>query len=183
MKILAFTDIHGDKKLLKTLIAKSKKADVLVCCGDIAMFGANLVSSLKTLAKANKPLLIIPGNHEDNRELQHATSKLSFTTNLHKHYKIIDNVCFVGYGEGGFARTEIGLEKYFKTFMKQGIHLNYPTIFITHAPPYKTKLDYIPSLKQHCGCKSTLHIITTLKPLLCLSGHFHETFHKHDKIG
>ena len=53
-------------------------------------------------------------------------------------------------------------------------------VFITHAPIYKTKLDYI--YKEHRGCKSSRKFVEKFKPVLTLCGHFHETENKSDKI-
>ena len=42
MKILAFTDMHESLIALNRVKKKSSKADVIVCCGDISIFGGGL---------------------------------------------------------------------------------------------------------------------------------------------
>ena len=53
-------------------------------------------------------------------------------------------------------------------------------IFITHAPPYKTKVDLI--VGSHCGNKTFRNFILKNKIDLYICGHLHETFNKKDKI-
>ena len=45
-------------------------------------------------------------------------------------------------------------------------------ILVTHAPPYKTKIDEI--WGEHAGNKSIRKFIEQTKPVLAVSGHLHE---------
>ena len=47
MKILTFVDTHGNQTAIKRLANLSKKADLLICAGDLTEFGANLNEYLK----------------------------------------------------------------------------------------------------------------------------------------
>ncbi len=63
----------------------------------------------------------------------------------------------------------------------------YPTLFITHNIPYKTKLDKIknkdsPKHNTHGGSSIARKICKIYKPLLCVGGHIHEG-QGQDKIG
>ena len=73
MKILAFVDIHGSLKAIKKIKQKAKKADLLVCAGDLTIFEQGLGYFLKKLDKLKKPVLIIPGNHESDKDLRKAS--------------------------------------------------------------------------------------------------------------
>ncbi len=64
MKVLAFTDLHGNKQAVQTIIKKAKEADIMVCAGDLSDWGQHGREMLKELEKAGKPMLLIPGNHE-----------------------------------------------------------------------------------------------------------------------
>ena len=82
------------------------------------------------------------------------------------------------------------LEKFFKmTEDPSRVILN------THAPPYNTRLDYAPKLKnlkpvivggtvemEHVGSKAVREVIEKYQPLIGLHGHIHESYAK-DKIG
>ncbi len=57
-----------------------------------------------------------------------------------------------------------------------------PIVFLVHNPPYKTKLDLISDKKahelaqgEHYGSLITRQLIEKYKPLLCVSGHMHES--------
>src|SRR3990167_6975870 len=58
--------------------------------------------------------------------------------------------------------------------------LNKKIIIVTHAPPYKTKLDKL--VEGHCGNKSIRHFVERNKIDLLICGHLHENFGKEDKI-
>ena len=183
MKILAFTDIHANVKLLEKIVKKSARVDLLVCCGDFTFFGDGATLFFSILKKANKPLFLIPGNHEDMLAFNSLTQRFPFVTNLHRRSSLFQNHLFVGYGGGGFSSIDSGLETFVSSFVKKRASQQHPLIFITHAPPFKSKLDYLPHLHDHRGCKSTVRAIKELRPILTLCGHFHETFHLHDHIG
>ncbi|MFW5990960.1 MAG: metallophosphoesterase family protein [Candidatus Nanoarchaeia archaeon] len=48
------------------------------------------------------------------------------------------------------------------------------TIYVFHAPPFKTKLDIVYS-KEHVGSRALRNAIEKYQPLLTLHGHIHET--------
>ena len=66
MKILAATDIHGDKDLVERLAkkAKDKNVDIVVLCGDITLAETNIEGLIGPFKKRGKKVLLIPGNHE-----------------------------------------------------------------------------------------------------------------------
>ena len=178
MKILAFTDVHTNKKMLTTLVKKAKQADILVCCGDLSVFGEGLKQSLKILAQAGKPLLIIHGNHEEERVVEELT--LKHIVPFHRKSYRVDNYLFLGHGGGGFSMVDHKLEKRLAHF-KEKIRSGDKVIFVTHAPPYNTELDYLP-LFGHVGCRSITKAIRELKPQLFLCGHLHENFNVRQKM-
>ena len=181
MKLFTFTDIHGNKKLLNSLIKKIKinKPDLILCAGDLTNFGTNLKQLLNKFKPLNTPLLIIPGNHETNQQLTKACKKTKFAINLHhKSYEIL-NYTFFGYGLGGFERTDKHLESIIQKFKKT--IKDKKTILITHQPPYHTKLDYI-KIIGYTGNKSINKFIKIIKPIITISGHIHENNNKKDKL-
>ena len=55
------------------------------------------------------------------------------------------------------------------------------TVFVSHQPPFGTKTDLVRS-GAHVGSRSVRSFIERTQPLLCLSGHIHESFGK-DTLG
>ena len=59
MKILAFVDTHGSMKSLKKVMKKAKKADIVVCAGDLSIFEEGLDIIIMELNSLKKPVLLI----------------------------------------------------------------------------------------------------------------------------
>lgn len=179
MKILAFVDLHSDVRELNKLIEKSKSVDVIICAGDISVFGHNLRYFLNRFSKIKKPFLIIPGNHETPQELRALSKGKNNIVLLHNSSYRLNNVLFIGHGTGGFSVKDEGfliVKKKLHSFIKNTDKI----IFVTHAPPYKTKIDLVNS--QHVGSKAIRDFIIREKPLYHISGHIHETENKKDKL-
>ena len=66
MKILAASDMHGDKKKIEQLVKKADKEDVdlVVLCGDLTFAEADLTGIVGPFKKIDKKVIILPGNHE-----------------------------------------------------------------------------------------------------------------------
>lgn len=180
MKILAFTDMHGSGAAYRKIKTNANlhKPDVLACAGDITIFENKITFWLRKLNSIGKPVVIVHGNHEEPS---------SFNTNLrnihfaHKKHFILNNTLFLGYGGGGFSDVD-------EEFRKTGEKFNdiiaknkdKKIIFITHAPPYKTRLDNLNG--EHCGNKTLRHFIDRNRIDLHVCGHLHENFGREDKI-
>ncbi len=180
MKILAFVDTHGNKTALNQLVKASEKADILVCAGDITNWGNKTEETLNYFKDINKPLLIIPGNHESTDILQRITKKYNNIIFFHKAIYQLNDYLFIGYGGGGFSEEDRNFEQFIKKIEPE--LKDKKLILITHAPAYGTKVDNIPSL-GHRGCESYTNFIKKYKPMLHISGHLHETANKTDVIG
>ena len=183
MKILAFTDIHGSLHAIRRIEQKirTQKPDLLVCAGDISIFENGVMGILRKLNKLNKPLIIIHGNHEDASTFVKLSKSFKNINFIHKKHFIKDNVLFLGYGGGGFSIVDRDFERISHTFKKIIKDNNdKEIILVTHAPPYKTKLDRL--VEGHCGNKSIRNFVENKIDLL-ICGHLHENFGKEDKIG
>ena len=183
MKLLAFTDLHLSSYAFKKIKSKAKKQkpDLLICAGDISIFEQGLDSILNKLNKLKKKALIIHGNHESDKVLKKLCSKYNNLIFIHKKYYKQNNCIFLGYGSSGFSLIEPDFYKTGKKFHKiiknnKGKKI----IFITHAPPYKTKLDLV--VGSHCGNKTLRNFINKNKIDLNVCGHLHENFNKKGKI-
>ena len=181
MKLLAFTDLHCDSEGLESIKKKIKenKIDFLICCGDASVWGNGLNEVAKEINKLNIITLIIPGNHETPEEVRKICNKYKNFINLHEVLYEFNDYTFVGFGTGGFSYTEPRLEKLIIEVNKK-LNKEKKLIFVTHAPIYNTKLDYLYS--SHRGCKSSRKFIEKFKPVITFCGHFHENENKKDKI-
>lgn len=178
MKILAFVDLHGSIKKLKELKNKAKNADIIVCAGDITIFGTEQDQIMTQLNNTGKKVLLIHGNHEMEEETKALCTLFPNLEFIHEKTYEFQNHTFIGWGGGGFSLIDKEFEK-FTNKIKKKIK-GKKIVLITHAPPYNTKVDYL--YKQHAGNKSIRKFIETNQPKLVVCGHLHETANKKDKI-
>ena len=183
MKLLAFTDLHLSSVAFKKIKSKVKrqKPDLLISAGDLTIFEHGLDFILNKLNSFNVKTLLIHGNHETASVMKKLCSKYGNLIFIHKKYYKQNNLIIFGYGGSGFALTEPGFYKSGERFRKI-INKNKgkKIIFITHAPPYGTKLDLM--VGSHCGNKTFRNFILKNKVDLYICGHLHENFGKKDKI-
>jgi len=184
MKLLAFVDVHASHKMLKALKQKVKKEkpDILLCAGDISIFEHGIEHSLSFLNRLNKPVVIIPGNHEDESLMRKQCKKFRNLNYIHKRKYKKNGLLVLGYGSGGFALNDPEFRKLSKKFARAlGWNKNKKKILLIHGPPYGTKLDKI--IGQHAGNKDITKFIKHHDLDYVICGHLHENFGKKDRIG
>ena len=179
MKLLAFTDLHTDGACLENIRKKAKQADLLVCCGDFAIFTNGTSDVLEFLDSIGKKVLLIHGNHEDEKEVAALCKDKKNIVFMHKKAVSIDDIVFLGYGGEGFAKTTPGFEIWSEVMAKSW--KDKKTVLLVHQPPYNTKVDYL-AWAGHVGNKSFRKFIDYNQPRLVLCGHLHETFDVQDKV-
>lgn len=185
LRILAASDIHGDRELVKKLAEKAakKKVDVVVLCGDLTFAELSLEGLIGPFKEKKKKVIIIPGNHETIATVDFLAKVYSpGTYNLHGYSIKIGDVGFFGAGLSNIGIFQFDESEIEKILMKayEGIKDTRKKVLVTHTPPYGTKLD---NIGFHTGSKGIRRVIEKLKPDLVLCGHIHETFGKEDKIG
>lgn len=181
MKILAFVDLHGSITTLRKIIKRAKKPDIdiVINAGDHTIFGERQAFILRELNKIKKPVLIIHGNHESETSVRKLCKRMKNCIFIHDKVFRKNNHIFFGWGSGGFSLIDRSFEKSAKKHRNQ--FKNKKMILITHAPPYKTKIDKI--MEEHCGNKSIRKFIIKQRPVLAVSGHLHENSGKQCKLG
>jgi Icc-related predicted phosphoesterase len=181
MKILAFCDIHEDYGYTEELLKKSKDVDLILCAGDITVFGDNLDQAITFLDSFGKKVLCVHGNHESEHEMKRLCEKTKNVKFIHEGVYFFEKLAVIGYGGGGFSKEDDGFSRIEKKFGE--IVVNYGrSILLTHAPPYNTKIDE-KDKDYHVGNKTFRRFIEKYQPSVAISGHIHETFRKVDKIG
>ncbi|MBN2367458.1 metallophosphoesterase family protein [Candidatus Woesearchaeota archaeon] len=181
MKILFFADLHEDMKALSILKNKAADVDLIVCAGDISSMEHNLRGVMKKLDNFGKKVLMIHGNHEDERGLREMCNEFDNITFLHKGVHHIGDYVFLGYGGDGFSTNDPEFTKVAYSFFKPETLGKHRIIMVTHGPPHGTVLDKIGG--DHRGNKSYREFIDEVKPHLVISGHLHETAGRHEKLG
>lgn len=186
MRILAISDIHGNfQPIIKFL--KEDQVDLIILAGDITHFGPPELAEeiLNELSSFETPVLAIPGNCDP--ESIHSKIESSKAVNIHGKNITVKNIGICGFGGSNptpfntpLEFEEIQIYDEAKRALNQIKNQNI-TILVTHAPPYGTKTDLLPS-GEHVGSKSLRKIIEELQPTINICGHIHEAVGM-DKIG
>jgi len=182
MKAIAFADLHGNMRELDRIIRTSKKAELLLCAGDLTNFQRGLVGMLRKLERTGKRVVIIPGNHESPRYLKEVSRRFPHIKEIHKSSCIIGNLLIIGYGSGGFQQREPDFPGTARKFAEQiRKHPEKKVVMLSHTPPYSTKLDRIG--REHRGSRDISEFIKKHRVELLLCGHLHENAGIIEKIG
>ena len=191
MRILFFTDTHGNMHQLDEVVKKSNDADIIVCPGDLTIFENDLDLILKILNSIGKPVLVLHGNHESHSLMAALCLRYKNIQFIHKALHVFEDVVFFGYGGGGFAINDSMFDRTMDVLLKEYDKLckknntSYKIILVTHAPPHGTIVDDMgyDGASWHVGCKNFTDFIMREKPVIAVSGHIHETFELQEQKG
>jgi Icc-related predicted phosphoesterase len=181
MKLLVFSDIHGDAKALAKLIAV--EADYYICAGDLANWGRGLDAMGEILKSRGERVYAIPGNHETEGQIAAMCEKFGMR-NLHgSHIEAGGfHVAGMGYSNptpfdtpGEYSEDELAEKLHAFDGLK-------PMIAICHAPPHGTRLDRITNLR-HAGSKAVREFLLREEPRYFFCGHIHEAAGVAEKLG
>lgn len=181
MKLLIFSDIHGDRAALEKLMAT--EADYYFADGDLANWGRGLDQLGPILAKRGERVYVLPGNHESEEDIAQFCQQYGFH-NFHGQTIDVDGYKVAGLGysnptpfntPGEYTEPELAgrLEKF------AGLH---PLILICHTPPKNTKLDRADE-GQHYGSQAVRDFIEREQPRYFYCGHIHEAAGQKDVLG
>ncbi|MGB9070758.1 MAG: metallophosphoesterase [Candidatus Acidiferrales bacterium] len=181
MKVLIFSDIHGDVRAMARIVAQS--ADVYICAGDLATFGKGLEKCGKALESLGEKLWVLPGNHETHDDIRAFCRRFGFV-DFHRRVLETSSTPWAGLGysnitpfktPGEYTEEEIaGALAAFGSIA--GLHL------VIHVPPYGTRLDeYAPG--KHGGSTALRAWVEREQPSYLFCGHIHETAGLSDRLG
>lgn len=181
MKVLIFSDIHGDVRALAQIVAQP--ADVYVCAGDLATFGKGLEKCGKALESLGEKLWVLPGNHETHDDIREFCRRFGFV-DFHRRVLQTKSTPWAGLGYSNITPfktpgeyTEEEIAQALAAFGGiPGLHL------VIHVPPYGTRLDeYAPG--KHGGSTALRAWVEREQPSHLFCGHIHETAGLSDRIG
>jgi uncharacterized protein len=100
MRLLAFSDLHRDRRKAERLVAMAEVVDVVVGAGDFATMHQGLESTIRALSAIAVPAVLVPGNAETDIELWQACASWPSAHVLHGQAKEIAGARFFGLGGG-----------------------------------------------------------------------------------
>jgi Icc-related predicted phosphoesterase len=185
MKILIFSDIHGDLRALEHIAAQP--ADIYISAGDLSNFGKGLERCGEILKPLGERVWVLPGNHETHEENRFFCEQYGFV-DFHRQIRTLKSASALtqwaglGYSNitpfdtpGEYSEEEIAKELAAFDGIKS-LHL------CVHFPPQGTKLDeFAPG--KHAGSPSLRTWVERAQPAYLFCGHIHETVGVSDRIG
>jgi len=181
MRLLVFSDIHGDKSALERLM--TIEADYYFAAGDLANWGRGLDALAPVLEKRADRMYVLPGNHESETDIAELCRKHGFHI-FHGVTIQVEGYTVAGLGysnptpfntPGEYSEQELAarLSKFAEL---------HPLVLICHAPPKNTELDRAGE-GQHFGSSAVREFIDEHQPEYFYCGHIHEAAGQHEIIG
>lgn len=178
MKILLFSDIHGQYKSVSSVARQLEEADLVLAAGDLTNFGSEEQARrvVEAFTRYNPRFYAVPGNCDLRGVDQYLESK---GMSLHARQMELDGVRLVGAGGSlpcpGHTPNEEG-EEFFRDILETANHPTNsprPLILVTHQPAYGVKLDRLTS-GGYSGSREIRAFIEKHQPIMAVSGHIHE---------
>jgi Icc-related predicted phosphoesterase len=165
MKIVAFSDIHGQK------LPEIPDCDVLIFAGDYSALGSWEESSrfVNTFDKLpGKHKVLVPGNHDYQIEFTNMKNVKFYDDFVIEDKYFLTCSYTPEYGGWNYEFSEERLNNMMSVWP---IDVN---VLITHGPPYgildKNKEG------EHCGCHALRKYVDRAKPDVHIFGHIHHSF-------
>ena len=185
MKLLLFSDVHGDLDACRDLVDRAADADVVVGAGDFCVARRNLAAPIETLSAIDTPTVLVPGNAETEDEMAAQVSATGWDEAhvLHGDGVTIDGQSFFGIG-GGIPITPFGPWSYdFSEAEARDLLAACPegAVLVSHSPP-KNAVDR-DSKDQSLGSTAVRAAIEETRPVLTVCGHIHGSWGEAAEIG
>src|SRR5713226_3029979 len=95
MKVLVFSDIHGDMRALERVAAQP--ADIYIGAGDLSTFGRGLERCGEILEPLGERLWLLPGNHETHEQTRALCGRFGFV-DFHRQWRSLGSANWAGLG-------------------------------------------------------------------------------------
>lgn len=182
MKILALSDLHGDRTFAKKMaeLGSKEKVDLVIIAGDLVDHTANIDGLIGPFKEKGLEIAVIPGNHEGLAEIGFLQEKYG-VKNLHGYALKKGDIGIFGCGYGDIGVHQLTEEDFFSTLKRA--HDSLPEVrkklMVTHVQPK----DSLLGLGIFTGSAGVRKALDELKPDLHLCGHIHETQGIEEKVG
>jgi len=172
VKLLVFSDLHGDRSALKRLL--DTDADYYFAAGDLVNWGRGLDQMAEMLARRADRMYVLPGNHESPEEIERVCERFGLH-DFHGRQLEINGWHIAGLGcatptpfntPGEYSESEL------QQFLARFAGLS-PLVLVCHCPPRDTALDRIHA-GLHAGSNAVREFIEREKPAYFFCGHIHE---------
>lgn len=182
MKILALSDVHGDKHLIKEKAeeAAKNKVDLVLLAGDFIANDGSVEGLVGPFKAKGIEVGVLPGNWEGMAEIGFLVEKYG-VKNLHGYVLRKGDIGVFGCGYGNIGIHQLSEENVFETLRKahESIKDAKKKIMLTHTHPKNSILG----LGVFPGSEGIRKALEEFKPDFHLCGHVHETDSIEEVIG
>jgi hypothetical protein len=184
VKILAFSDIHGDMMQAEKLAKQAEKenVDLVVLAGDITYREQSTDNIIGPFVKRHKKVLLIPGNHETVATADFL-AELYGVTNLHGYSVKSGDVGIFGCGGANIGLFRIEESEIYDLMQKgfDKVKDSRKKIMVSHVHPHGTKMDDLTDFFP--GSTGLRRAVEKFQPDILICGHVHEAEGIEEKIG
>jgi len=182
VRILAFSDLHRDRRQAAHLVDQSGEVDLVLGAGDFASVHRGLEKTIRALSVIETPTLLVPGNNETEEALREAATGWEAATVLHGESREVGGLTFFGLG-GGIPVTPWNWSFDLTEEAAAGLLGQMPEdcVLVLHSPPHG-HVD-TSSRGDHLGSRAILEAIEERRPRLAVCGHIHESWGQESLIG
>ena len=183
MKILAISDVHGDKAFMRRMAEKGKKenVDLVIIAGDLVDLGQIPEGLIGPFKEQGLEVAVVPGNHEGLADINFLVERYK-VTNLHGYALKIGDLGIFGCGYGDIGLHQLTEEQFFNTLKEAHNSLKdvKKKLMVTHVQPNNSILGlHIP----HWGSSGVRKALEEFQPDVHICGHVHETHGIEDVVG
>ncbi len=182
MKILALSDLHGDKHLAREMAQKASEneVDLVILAGDLVDSNNSVEGIVGPFREKGLEVGILPGNHEGMAEIGFLVEKYG-AKNLHGYILKKGDVGIFGCGYGNIGLHQLNEKDVFDTLKKGHDYLLgiKKKIMVTHTHPS----DSLISLGVFAGSKAIRKAVEEFQPEIHICGHVHESQGIEEMIG
>jgi len=181
MRLLVFSDIHGDLRALEAHM--ETEADLYVAAGDLVNWARGLDLAGPLLQKRAPKVWVLPGNHEHASQIEEFCAKFGLNA-LHGRHFEHENWTIAGLGHSSptpFNTPGEASESEFALMLAPFARLD-RLILVCHCPPFGTPLDEA-GPGRHFGSRTVREFIETNQPDWFFCGHIHEAAGRRTAIG
>ncbi|MGO9097483.1 MAG: metallophosphoesterase family protein [Bryobacteraceae bacterium] len=172
MRLLIFSDTHGDTAALERLMAV--EADTYIAAGDLTSWGRGLDRCGEALRERSERVWVLPGNHESAGQIAEFCAKFGLRDFHEQTFEAGGyQVAGLGYSNptpfhtpGEYSEAELALRLAPFAALSR-------LILVCHCPPLGTPLDRVRQ-GVHAGSRAVREFIDRCQPEYFFCGHIHE---------
>jgi Icc-related predicted phosphoesterase len=181
MRLLIFTDIHGDAAALGKLM--EIEADYYFAAGDLVNWARGFEKVGPVLQRRGDRMYVIPGNHESESDIARFCDRYGFH-NFHGQTMRLSGRTIGGLGYSNPTPFDTPGEYTEEQLAERLAKFNgmSPLVMVCHCPPLGTKLDDAGE-GRHFGSKAVREFIEREQPEYFFCGHVHEAWGASEQIG